>query len=83
MSFDNKPIAVTGASSGIGAATAALLRERGARVIGLDTKGWRWARSLSTMQSRRPNLYQRCAHRNRPTTQRLRQCHRCAGELRR
>ena len=39
MSFDNKTIVVTGASSGIGAATAALLRERGARVVGLDIKG--------------------------------------------
>lgn len=39
MSFDGKTIVVTGASSGIGAATAAILKERGARVIGLDAKG--------------------------------------------
>ncbi len=39
MSFDGKTIVVTGASSGIAAATAALLGERGARVIGLDAKG--------------------------------------------
>lgn len=39
MSFENKTIVVTGASSGIGAATAAQLRERGARVIGIDIKG--------------------------------------------
>lgn len=39
MRFDGKTIVVTGASSGIGAATAALLAERGARVVGLDAKG--------------------------------------------
>jgi NAD(P)-dependent dehydrogenase (short-subunit alcohol dehydrogenase family) len=39
MSFEGKTIVVTGASSGIGAATAKLLRSRGARVIGLDIKG--------------------------------------------
>lgn len=39
MSFDGKTIVVTGTNSGIGAATAALLAERGARVIGLDAKG--------------------------------------------
>ncbi|MEH6576874.1 MAG: coniferyl-alcohol dehydrogenase [Amphritea sp.] len=36
MTFQNKTIAVTGVSSGIGAACAALLKERGARVVGLD-----------------------------------------------
>ena len=39
MSFDGKTIVVTGTNSGVGAATAALLAERGARVIGLDAKG--------------------------------------------
>ena len=39
MSFDGKTIVVTGTSSGVGAATAALLKKRGARVIGLDAKG--------------------------------------------
>lgn len=39
MSFEGKTIAVTGSSSGIGAATSELLRSRGARVIGLDIKG--------------------------------------------
>ena len=34
-----RTIVVTGSNSGIGKATAALLRERGARVIGLDAKG--------------------------------------------
>ncbi|TNF09497.1 MAG: SDR family oxidoreductase [Gammaproteobacteria bacterium] len=36
MSFDNKTIVVTGASSGIGAACVALLKRRGAKVIGMD-----------------------------------------------
>ena len=36
MSFSGKTIVVTGASSGIAAATASLLKKRGARVIGLD-----------------------------------------------
>lgn len=39
VSFDGKTIVVTGASSGIGAATAKVLRSRGARVVGLDIKG--------------------------------------------
>lgn len=39
MSFENKTIVVSGANSGIGAATAKLLTERGARVIGLDRHG--------------------------------------------
>ncbi len=39
MSFDGKTIVVSGASSGIGAATARLLTQRGARVIGLDRNG--------------------------------------------
>jgi NAD(P)-dependent dehydrogenase (short-subunit alcohol dehydrogenase family) len=39
MSFEGKTIVVTGTSSGIAAATAALLKKRGARVIGLDAKG--------------------------------------------
>lgn len=39
MSFGGKTIVVTGASSGIGAATAELLRRRSARVIGLDIQG--------------------------------------------
>lgn len=36
MSFSGKVIAVTGVSSGIGAACAALLKQRGAKIIGLD-----------------------------------------------
>jgi len=36
MSFSGKVIAVTGVSSGIGAACAALLKKRGAKIIGLD-----------------------------------------------
>lgn len=36
MSIVNKTVAVTGLSSGIGAATAKLLAERGARIIGFD-----------------------------------------------
>ena len=39
MTFEGKTILVTGANSGIGAATAALLMQRGAKVIGLDQKG--------------------------------------------
>ena len=35
----NRPIVVTGAASGIGAATAALLRERGEAVLGVDLAG--------------------------------------------
>ncbi|MEM7346897.1 MAG: coniferyl-alcohol dehydrogenase [Chloroflexota bacterium] len=38
MSLENKTIIVTGAASGIGAATAALLKEKGATVIGFDMK---------------------------------------------
>ncbi len=36
MSFEGKTIAVTGAASGIGAASAAMIKERGGRVVGLD-----------------------------------------------
>jgi NAD(P)-dependent dehydrogenase (short-subunit alcohol dehydrogenase family) len=36
MTLENKRIAVTGSASGIGEATAALLREKGASVIGFD-----------------------------------------------
>lgn len=36
MDFTGRTALVTGAASGIGAATAALLKERGARVIGVD-----------------------------------------------
>lgn len=36
MNFDNKTFVVTGASSGIGAACADLLKQRGARIIGMD-----------------------------------------------
>ena len=39
MRFDGKTIVVTGTNSGVGAATAALLGTRGARVIGLDARG--------------------------------------------
>ena len=39
MSFEGKTVVVSGASSGIGAATARLLTERGAKVIGLDRNG--------------------------------------------
>ena len=36
MTLENKRIAVTGSASGIGDATATLLKERGATVIGFD-----------------------------------------------
>ncbi|MBN35225.1 MAG: alcohol dehydrogenase [Rhodospirillaceae bacterium] len=39
MRFEGKTIVVSGANSGIGAATARLLTERGAKVIGLDRNG--------------------------------------------
>lgn len=38
MKLDNKIVLVTGVSSGIGAATASVLRSHGAQVIGLDLK---------------------------------------------
>lgn len=38
MMFDGRRIVVTGCASGIGAATASLLQDRGAHVIGLDIK---------------------------------------------
>lgn len=38
MKLDNKIVLVTGVSSGIGAATASLLRSHGAQVIGVDLK---------------------------------------------
>ena len=38
MKLDNKIVLVTGVSSGIGAATASLLRGHGAQVIGVDLK---------------------------------------------
>ncbi|MBW1999766.1 MAG: coniferyl-alcohol dehydrogenase [Deltaproteobacteria bacterium] len=38
MSLSNKRVVVTGSASGIGEATVALLREKGATVIGLDRK---------------------------------------------
>jgi NAD(P)-dependent dehydrogenase (short-subunit alcohol dehydrogenase family) len=38
MKLDNKIVLVTGVSSGIGAATASLLRAQGAQVIGVDLK---------------------------------------------
>lgn len=44
---------VTGSASGIGAATAALLRERGHRVIGVDRAGADVERDLSTQTGRR------------------------------
>ncbi|MDN4614068.1 SDR family NAD(P)-dependent oxidoreductase [Leifsonia sp. F6_8S_P_1B] len=43
---------VTGSASGIGAATAALLRERGERVIGVDLRGADVEADLSTKEGR-------------------------------
>ncbi|MBV9950556.1 MAG: SDR family NAD(P)-dependent oxidoreductase, partial [Acidimicrobiia bacterium] len=37
--FDGRIALVTGAASGIGAATAALLRQEGATVVGVDLAG--------------------------------------------
>ena len=37
--FDGKVVLVTGAASGIGAATAALFRDEGAQVVGVDLNG--------------------------------------------
>ena len=45
-------VAVTGAASGIGAATAAMLRERGDRVIGVDLHDADVCADLSTRQGR-------------------------------
>jgi NAD(P)-dependent dehydrogenase (short-subunit alcohol dehydrogenase family) len=47
---------VTGSASGIGAATAALLRERGHRVIGVDRSGAEVRRDLATETGRREAL---------------------------
>ncbi|MCY0904081.1 SDR family NAD(P)-dependent oxidoreductase [Arthrobacter sp. H14-L1] len=44
---------ITGAGSGIGAATAGLLRERGASVIGVDLRGTEVTADLSTKEGRR------------------------------
>ncbi len=43
---------VTGSASGIGASTAAILRERGERVIGIDLKGAEIEADLSTPEGR-------------------------------
>lgn len=45
-------VAVTGSASGIGASTAALLRERGDRVIGVDLRGAEVCADLSTAAGR-------------------------------
>lgn len=44
---------ITGAGSGIGAATAAVLREKGDTVVGVDLKGGEVTADLSTPQGRR------------------------------
>lgn len=46
-SFEGRVVAVTGAGSGIGAATAALLGERGARVVVLD-RAWPQGRAVQS-----------------------------------
>lgn len=47
-----RTVAVTGAASGIGAATAGLLRDRGDRVIGVDLKDVEVCSDLSTAEGR-------------------------------
>lgn len=48
----NRSYVITGAGSGIGLATAELLRERGATVIGVDLKGAEVEADLSTREGR-------------------------------
>lgn len=52
MSENARTYVVTGAGSGIGAATATLLRERGFTVIGVDLKGAEVEADLSTAEGR-------------------------------
>lgn len=52
MNASPRTIAVTGSASGIGAATAAVLRERGERVIGVDLKDAEVCADLSTAEGR-------------------------------
>ena len=47
--FDNLVAVVTGGASGIGAATAALLAERGARVAVLDRTSNPWTKQCSSV----------------------------------
>ncbi|MDH3738911.1 MAG: SDR family oxidoreductase, partial [Alphaproteobacteria bacterium] len=51
MPFQNKTAVITGAASGIGAATAKLLIERGARVALVDRDGERLERVMSDLSS--------------------------------
>lgn len=47
MAFDGKRAIVTGAANGIGAATARLLAERGAKVVAVDVAGDALAESVA------------------------------------
>ena len=65
MQIDGRAALVTGGGSGLGAATARMLAERGARVVLLDTdlddvnslrRRWRYPPSASSTPSSLPDL---------------------------
>ncbi|MBB5911197.1 NAD(P)-dependent dehydrogenase (short-subunit alcohol dehydrogenase family) [Nocardia transvalensis] len=60
--FSGRTYVVTGSASGIGAATAALLRERGATVIGCDLDDAEIRADLSTADGRRSLIDQASAY---------------------